>query len=180
MGRSQETFNKKEVRNKKEKKRKEKEKKRLARKENEKKGSLDDMIAYVDEHGNLSSEAIDPSQKTEVKLEDIEIGVPKSDGQEIDPIRKGVVSFFNEEKGYGFIRDMETKESVFVHVNNALEEIKEGNMVNYEVEMGAKGPAAVRVKIFKEITEKKPASTEKGPATAEKEPETPDNEPETS
>ncbi|MBC8180057.1 cold shock domain-containing protein, partial [candidate division KSB1 bacterium] len=47
MGRSQETFNKKDVRNKKEKKRKEKEKKRLARKETEKKGSLDDMIAYV-------------------------------------------------------------------------------------------------------------------------------------
>lgn len=149
MGRSQETFNKKEVRNKKEKKRKEKEKKRLARKENEKKGSLDDMIAYVDEHGNLSSEAIDPTKKTEVKLEDIEIGVPKSDGHDLDPIRKGVVSFFNDEKGYGFIRDMETKESVFVHINNVLEEIKEGNMVIYEVEMGHKGPAAVRVKIFK-------------------------------
>ena len=55
MGRTQETFNKKEVRNKKEKKRKEKEKKKLARKEKEKAGGLDDMIAYVDEHGNLSS-----------------------------------------------------------------------------------------------------------------------------
>jgi len=49
MARSQETFNKKEVRNKKEKKRKDKEKKKLAKKDNEKTGSLDDMISYVDD-----------------------------------------------------------------------------------------------------------------------------------
>ncbi|RLD79171.1 MAG: cold shock domain-containing protein, partial [Bacteroidetes bacterium] len=55
MARSQESFNKKEVQNKKEKKRKEKEKRRLARKEGEKKNSLDDMIAYVDENGVLTS-----------------------------------------------------------------------------------------------------------------------------
>ena len=54
MGRSQESFNKKEVRNKKEKKRKDKEKKRLARKNSGKGNSLDDMIAYVDEHGNIT------------------------------------------------------------------------------------------------------------------------------
>ena len=48
MGRSQETFNKKEVRNKKEKKKKDKELKKLARKDNDKPSSLDDMIAYVD------------------------------------------------------------------------------------------------------------------------------------
>jgi len=71
MGRSQETFNKKEIRNKKEKKRKEKEKKRLARKELEKSGSsLDDMIAYVDENGMLTSTPPDPSKKTEIKAED--------------------------------------------------------------------------------------------------------------
>ncbi len=151
MGRSQETFNKKEVRNKKEKKRKEKEKKKLARKENETKGSLDDMIAYVDEFGMLTSTPPDPTKKKKsVKLEDIEIGVPnRGAAEEIDPIRKGIVSFFNDSKGYGFIKDMETKESVFVHVNNVIDEIKEGNLVSYEVEMGHKGAAAVRVKIVK-------------------------------
>lgn len=151
MGRSQETFNKKEVRNKKEKKRKDKEKKKLARKENEKKGGLDDMIAYVDENGMLTSTPPDPTKKKKgVKLEDIEIGVPIRDSvEDFDPIRKGIVSFFNESKGYGFIKDMETKESVFVHVNNVLEEIKEGNLVSYEVEMGPKGPAATKVKLFK-------------------------------
>ena len=150
MGRSQETFNKKEVRTKKEKKRKEKEKKKLARKENEKKSSLDDMIAYVDENGRITSTPPDPTKKKDVKLEDIEIGIPKGDSAEkIDPIRKGIVTFFNESKGYGFIKDSETKESVFVHVNNLLEEIKENNVVSFEVEMGQKGPAAIKVKLFK-------------------------------
>ena len=75
MGRSQETFNKKEVRNKKEKKRKEKEKRRLARKEGEKSGGLDDMIAYVDENGMISDTPPDPTKKKDIKLEDISIGV---------------------------------------------------------------------------------------------------------
>jgi len=154
MGRSQETFNKKEVRNKKEKKRKDKEKKRLIRKDNEKGGGLDDMIAYVDENGMLSSTPPDPSRKKDIKLEDIEISIPKSDPNEVlDPIRKGSVTFFNSAKGFGFIRDLETQESVFVHVNNLLEEIKEGNLVNYEVEMGQKGPTALQVKLFKEPKE---------------------------
>ena len=150
MGRSQETFNKKDVKNKKEKKRKEKEKKRLARKENEKKSSLDDMIAYVDENGMITSTPPDPTKKKDIKVEDIEIGVPNRDSaQDLDPIRKGVVSFFNDSKGYGFIKDMETKESVFVHINNVIEEIREGNLVIFEVEMGPKGPTAVRVKLNK-------------------------------
>ncbi|MCW0481419.1 cold-shock protein [Gaoshiqia sediminis] len=147
MGRSQETFNKKEVRNKKEKKRKEKEQKRLERKDNDKKTSLDDMIAYVDENGMISSTPPDPTKKEEIKLEDIQIGVPKFDPANApDPIRKGTVTFFNESKGFGFIRDLETKESVFVHVNQLLEEIKEGNLVNFEIEKGPKGLSAVQVK----------------------------------
>lgn len=151
MGRSQETFNKKEVRNKKEKKRKEKEKKRLARKESDKVTSSDDMIAYVDENGMITDTPPDPSKKRDIKLEDIEIGVPSREADEdFDPVRKGIVSFFNDSKGFGFIKDSETKQGVFVHINNVLEDIKEGNVVSYEVEMGHKGPAAVRVHIFRE------------------------------
>jgi len=150
MGRSQDTFNKKEVRNKKEKKRKEKEKKKLAKKDVEKKGGLDDMIAYVDENGMIIDTPPDPTKKDVVKLEDIEISVPNRESMpKIDPIRKGTVSFFNESKGYGFIKDIETKEGVFVHVNNVIDEIKEGNLVTFEVEMGQKGPTAVRVKLTK-------------------------------
>jgi cold shock CspA family protein len=147
MGRSQETFNKKNVRNKKEKKRKEKEKKRLARKENEKSSSLDDMIAYVDEYGRISDTPPDPEEKEEIKAEDIEIGVPSRGDEELDPIRKGVVSFFNDSKGYGFIRDLETKQDFFVHINNAEDEIREGNLVTFEIGAGQKGPAAMNVKL---------------------------------
>jgi cold shock CspA family protein len=83
-------------------------------------------------------------------LEDIEIGVPNREaGKEIDPIRKGIVSFFNDSKGYGFIRDLETNESVFVHANNLLEDIVEGNKVSFEVERGPKGLAALRVSLAK-------------------------------
>ncbi|MBT3174911.1 MAG: cold shock domain-containing protein [Lentimicrobiaceae bacterium] len=150
MGRSQETFNKKDVRSRKEKKRKEKEAKRLARKENEKKGSLDDMIAYVDENGMLTSEPPDPAKKKKIKVEDVQLGVPSVDDQdEMDPIRKGVVSFFNDSKGYGFIKDLETKESLFVHINNVEFEITENNIVTFEVERGPKGMVAVKVKLFK-------------------------------
>jgi cold shock CspA family protein len=151
MGRAQETFNKKEVRNKKEKKRKEKEKKRLERKENVKKSSFDDMIAYVDENGMLSSTPPDPSKKKVIIAESIELSATKNDpSQKADYIRKGVVSFFNESKGFGFIRDMETKQSVFVHANNLLEIVKENNVVTFEIGKGPKGPTALNVKLFKE------------------------------
>jgi cold shock CspA family protein len=147
MGRSQESFNKKEVRKKKEKKRLDKEKKRQARKEGEK-SSLDSMIAYVDENGMITDTPPDPATKTKTKAEDIEISVPKmDDSMRPDPIRKGRLTFFNDSKGYGFIRDAVTQESIFVHVNEFVDDIMEGNMVSFEVEKGPKGPAAVRVKL---------------------------------
>jgi len=150
MGRSQESFNKKEVRNKKEKKRKEKEKKRLERKEKEKSGNPDDMIAYVDENGVLTSEAPDPDKKSEIEVEDIQIGVPKkTEEDDIPTVRTGIVTFFNDSKGYGFIRDMDTRESIFVHVNDLEEEIKENNKVTYEIARGPKGLVAKMVKIDK-------------------------------
>lgn len=150
MGRSQETFHKKEVRSKKEKKRKDKELRRLERKDQEKSGKLADMIVYIDEFGNFTDTPPDPSQKKETKLEDIEISVRKQEEQDQeDTLRKGIVAFFNDSKGYGFIRDLETRESIFVHVNNVIDEIKEGNSVTFEVEMGPKGPTATMVQVAK-------------------------------
>ena len=148
MGRSQESFNKKEVRKKKDKKRLDKEKKRLARKGDDKKGGLDNMIAYVDENGMLTDTPPDPATKTKTKIEDIEVSVPKMDeSMKPDPIRRGRLTFYNDSKGYGFIRDAVTQESIFVHVNEFRDDIMEGNMVSFEVEKGPKGPAAVRVKL---------------------------------
>ncbi|MBL7965390.1 MAG: cold shock domain-containing protein [Prolixibacteraceae bacterium] len=149
MGRSQETYNKKEVRNKKEKKRKEKEQKRLDRKDNDKSGRLEDMIAYVDENGVISSTPPDPDKKVDIKTEDIEISITKKEDLPFDPIRTGTVSFYNDSKGYGFIRDAETQMSIFVHVNQLLEPIKEGNLVNFMIEKGVKGPTATQVKLIR-------------------------------
>lgn len=151
MARAHETFSKKEVRIKKEKKRKEKEQKRLGRKEGKGGNSLDDMIAYVDEFGNLTSTPPDLSQRKIINAEDIEIGVPKStepDTSEV--IRKGIVSFFNDSKGYGFIKDISTQESIFVHINGLVDSIKENNKVTFEIIKGPKGPNAVNVKINRE------------------------------
>jgi cold shock CspA family protein len=151
MGRAHETFGKKETRTKKEKKRKEKEKRRTERKENKSSGSLDDMIAYVDEFGNITSTPPDLTQRKSIKAEDIEIGVPKSIGNDADQnIRKGIVTFFDSTKGFGFIKDSSNQQDVFVHVNGLLEPIKENNKVTFEVVRGLKGMNAINVKINRE------------------------------
>lgn len=149
MGRSQETSNKKEVKNKKDKKRKEKEKKRLMKKENGK-SSFADMIAYVDEYGKISSTPPDPNKKIEVDVDNIETGARKNIAQKVSFTRKGVVTFFNDSKGFGFIRDMENKQSVFVHANQLEEPIKENNIVTFEIGKGPKGMTALNVRIFKD------------------------------
>jgi cold shock CspA family protein len=151
MGRSQETSNKKEVRNKQDKKRKDKAKKRLLKKEIGKKGNFEDMIAYVDEYGRITSTPPDPSKRIIVEASDIEISVTKNEpSQKSDFVRKGVVTFFNDSKGFGFIRDIESRQSVFVHANNLLETIKENNIVSFEIGKGPKGLTALKVKLFKE------------------------------
>ena len=145
-----ETWNKKEREKKKQQAKKEKAERKQERKENSKGGNLDDMIAYLDENGNLSSKPPDPRKKVDIKLEDIEIGVPKH--EPINPedlIRTGIVTFFNDAKGYGFIKDLETQESVFVHINSLSEEVKENNKVTFEIQMGPKGANAVNVQLVK-------------------------------
>jgi cold shock CspA family protein len=149
MAKSQDTWNKKEMEKKRLKKRQDKEQKKEERKANAKEGvTFDDMIAYVDENGNLSSTP--PSgikRPSTIKAEDIQIGVPKRVDVVQDTVRKGTVTFFNDSKGYGFIKDSETQESVFVHMNGLLDPIKDNNKVTFEVEMGHKGPNAVKVKL---------------------------------
>jgi cold shock CspA family protein len=148
MAKSQEAWNKKEREKQKQKSKKEKEERKKERKENAKPGNLENMMAYVDENGNLSSTPPDPRKKFVVNAEDIEIGVPKQ--KPVDPkdlIRKGKVTFFNEAKGFGFIRDQQTGESYFVHVNSCAEPIQQHSVVSFEIEMGPKGANAVNVKL---------------------------------
>jgi cold shock CspA family protein len=150
MARSKETFSKKEIEKKKLQKRKEKLARREERKANPGK-SFEDMIAYTDENGNITSTPPDPTKKKVVKEEDMIIGARNSgaDEVEMDPIRKGKVTFFNTGKGYGFIRDLETNESIFVHSNGLMDEINENDKVTFETERGPRGMNAIKVALVK-------------------------------
>ncbi len=147
MARSQESFNKKEKEKKRLKKKKDKQQKREERRSNVSEGGgLDSMIAYVDENGNITDTQPDPLKKKKIDAKSIEIGIPKKEEGETISIRKGRVEFFNDSKGFGFIKELGTQEKYFVHVNGLLEEIMENDMVTFELERGLKGMNAVRVK----------------------------------
>ena len=59
---------------------------------------------------------------------------------------KGTVKFFNDSKGFGFIKPSDGGEDIFVHASGLLDEIRENDQVSYEVERGKKGMNAVNVK----------------------------------
>lgn len=148
MAKSQETFNKKQKEKKRLKKRKEKAEKMAERRANAVagSGSLDKMMAYIDENGNIVDEPPDPTKKKKVSIESIELGAAKREKIAIDPFKTGKVDFFDHSKGFGFIRDIITQDKFFVHINNCAEEITEGDKVKFEMERGPKGMNAVRVK----------------------------------
>jgi len=146
MGKSQETYGKKENEKKKQQKKKEKEERKEERKQNNNKGkSFEDMLAYVDEFGNITTTPPEQGRRVTIATEDIELGARKRDTEPVELIRKGIVTFFNDSKGYGFIKDQQSQESVFVHINALSGPIKENDKVTFEIEKGQKGPMAVRV-----------------------------------
>ena len=59
----------------------------------------------------------------------------------------GTVKFFNESKGYGFITEEGSKEDHFVHHTGLIDEIREGDVVEFELQQGRKGMNAVNVKV---------------------------------
>jgi len=149
MGKSQETFSKKEKEKKRKKKKEDKKKKAAERRANSAGGGLDNMMAYIDENGNIVDTPPDPTKKQEINAEDIEIGVPKRDKAENLSIKTGIVDFFNDEKGYGFIKDNQSKEKFFFHIKGVIgDEIKQNDKVNFELEKGVKGMNAVNVMIL--------------------------------
>ena len=150
MGRSQETFNKKENTKKKLQKKKEKEQRREERRQaaaSNKGKSLDEMLAYVDEYGNITETPPDPTRIKPVSADEILISTPKlEDIDEGDHTRKGRVSYFNDSKGYGFISDSQSGERIFVHINDLSEPIAEEDRVEFMVSRGPKGLQAISVK----------------------------------
>ena len=139
------SWNKREREKKKQQLKKEKEERKRERKDQAKSGP-DSMIAYIDEFGNIVSTPPDPSTRTEIKAEEIEVSVPKQKPmEEEDPIREGTLTFFNQSRGFGFIRDHITQESIFVHINDMKKLLTENTKVRFEVRMDAKGAHAINV-----------------------------------
>jgi CspA family cold shock protein len=62
-------------------------------------------------------------------------------------MQSGVVKFFNETKGFGFIKANGSDKDIFVHVSGLIDEVKQDDEVTFEVEQGRKGPNAINVKL---------------------------------
>ena len=63
-------------------------------------------------------------------------------------MNKGIVKFFNETKGFGFIKDSETSQDIFVHVTGLVDDIRENDEVSFDVTEGRKGLNAINVKVI--------------------------------
>lgn len=147
MNRKGDSFGKRNVKSKQELKRKQKEEKRQIRKDSDKKSGFDDMIAYVDENGMISSTPPDPEKKIEISLEDIVISSPrKEDTAETNAERKGILVQFNESRGFGFIQEHESLQQYFTHVSEFTELLKEGDEVIFLITKNLRGLSAVSVR----------------------------------
>lgn len=62
-------------------------------------------------------------------------------------MKNGIVKFFNESKGYGFITDNETKKEYFVHVSGLIDQVKENDEITFDLKEGKKGLNAVDVRL---------------------------------
>ena len=93
------------------------------------KSSFDDMIAYVDEYGMITSTPPEENiKKQEINVEEIMISTPRKEDEE-PVILRGRIEFFNEARGFGFIKDLAGIEKYFFHVNNVVTDVREGNIV---------------------------------------------------
>jgi cold shock protein len=62
-------------------------------------------------------------------------------------MNKGIVKFFNDSKGYGFIKDEDTNKEYFVHVSGLVDQVGENDEVTFDLQEGRKGLNAVNVKL---------------------------------
>ena len=61
-------------------------------------------------------------------------------------MQTGTVKFFNESKGYGFIKDDQSNQEIFVHVTGLVDQIRENDKVSFDLKEGKKGMNAINVK----------------------------------
>ena len=142
MARSQLTFKKKETAKKKQQKKQEKQQRREQNKLNNDKGkTLEEMFAYVDEFGNISDTP--PSQPYKFKEEDL---LPPSDPE--DEYLYGKVSYYNETGHYGFIRENESRETVYFNDRLAGTVLELNQKVKYKYTRSKQGNQISEVEII--------------------------------
>jgi cold shock CspA family protein len=140
------SFLKKEIEKNKQQKKKEKQQRKEERKQ-QGTSSFEDMIAYVDANGVIVSEPPVLAPHDEIAIEDIEISVPRKEETEEVGEPTGRVDFYDEGRGYGFIKEQNSVNKYFFHKSNAEAGILEGDKVTYRLERGPKGMNAVDVKL---------------------------------
>ena len=137
------SYSKKENIKKREKKRQDKLIKKEDRKTNNNKGkSLEDMIAYVDINGNLTS--VPPHLQNQE--EDL-LSRKENPNEVLDPAKlfNGIINSMNE-KGFGFITEEKTNDSIFFHQSQLRQEVKKYDKVTYKKEVSEKGFRAIDIK----------------------------------
>lgn len=144
-----ETFSKRERRKKKIEKKRDKELRREERRNTAtKRKTLEEMMAYVDENGNLSDTPPDPKNAYKAAADNIAIAIPKATPADAEALLTGVVSYYDPAKGYGFIVNEQTKERLFVHVTGLAQptmELNMGDNVSYTATRSDRGMQAVSV-----------------------------------
>ncbi len=68
--------------------------------------------------------------------------------KKVNTMKEGTVKFFNEAKGFGFIKVKDTDQDIFVHSTNLIDNIREDDRVQFDVEQGEKGLSAVKVRLL--------------------------------
>lgn len=143
MAKPKQTSQKSEREKKKKIKQREKEEKRIQRKATSNKGKgFEEMLAYMDHNGQISSTPPDPKLKVEVKLEDIQMGARSFIVDRGTEIKTGRIAIFNSERNFGFIKDSLSQEKIFFHISDTNYQVNEGDLISYELKSGPKGFSA--------------------------------------
>ena len=142
------SFHKNEIEKNKQQKKKEKQQRKEERKL-QGTSSFEDMIAYVDANGMIVDEPPIPVKHDEIAIEDIEISIPRKEVTEEVGDPTGRVDFYDESRGFGFIKEQHSVNKYFFHKSNAESGIQEDHQVTFRLERGPKGMNAVDVKIIR-------------------------------
>ena len=102
-----------------------------------------DEFVYVDYNGNFTETPPDPAEKEQISLESIVISPTKK--EELDSRVQGKVTFYDEEKGFGFIKNPLNQDSYFFHFSECEDLLSVGDKVEFELIRGEKGMNAVKI-----------------------------------